>query len=145
LHISKYGEGNELTIDAGRQYAIALQNANRGDEARELLTKLIVMSKQVLGPHHFTTKEVEHALIGINAILYKGGWKGLEASKELYKLLISDYGDGNENTILAGKIYAINLQKAGRGYESRKLLTKLLATSKQVLGPHHNRRGLHWR
>jgi hypothetical protein len=141
LYVSKYGEGNQFSLDAGRQYAIALQNSNRGDEARELLTELLASSKQLLGPHHITTKEVEHALIGVNVSLYKGGWnieKGLEASKELYKLLISDYGDGNENTILAGKIYAINLQKASRGDESRKLLTKLLARSKQVLSPHHN-------
>jgi len=62
LRIAKLGEGHEDTIIAGKKYAIALQKANRGDEARELLTKLLSTSKQVLGPHHNTTKEVEFAL-----------------------------------------------------------------------------------
>jgi hypothetical protein len=37
-------------------------NANRGVEARELLTKLLGTSKRVLGPHHNMTKEVESDL-----------------------------------------------------------------------------------
>jgi len=62
LRVAKHGEGNEQTIRAGKKYAIDLHNANRRDEARELLTKLLATSKQVLGPHHSTTKEVEFAL-----------------------------------------------------------------------------------
>jgi hypothetical protein len=56
------GEGHEDTIHGGEKYADALQKANRGDEARELLTKLLSTSKQVLGPHHNTTKELQSML-----------------------------------------------------------------------------------
>jgi hypothetical protein len=66
LHISELGEENEYTIEAGRFYAIDLRKANRGDEARELLTKLLATSKQVLGPHHSKTKEVESELKRFN-------------------------------------------------------------------------------
>jgi hypothetical protein len=62
----------------------------------------------------------------------------LKASQELYKVLVAELGEENEYTIEAGKIYAIDLSKANHGDEARELLTKLLATSKQVLGPHHN-------
>jgi hypothetical protein len=62
----------------------------------------------------------------------------LKASQELYELRIAEHGDENEYTIDSGVIYANHLQKANRGDEARDLLTKLLATSKQVLGPHHN-------
>jgi hypothetical protein len=41
----------------GRNYAI--DHVKRGDEARKFLTKLLITSKQVLGPHHNTTKEKE--------------------------------------------------------------------------------------
>jgi hypothetical protein len=67
LRIAEIGDENEFTISAGRQYAIDLHNANRGREARELLTKLLATSKQVLGPHHKTTKRVESALKSVNA------------------------------------------------------------------------------
>jgi len=40
-------------------------------------------------------------------------------------------------TIEAGKSYALELQKANRKGEATELLTKLLSTSKRVLGPHH--------
>jgi hypothetical protein len=42
MGVTKYGEGNKHTIKVGRIYAINLQKANRGDDARELLiiTKL---------------------------------------------------------------------------------------------------------
>jgi hypothetical protein len=40
-------------------YARDLHNANRGEEARELLIKLMATSKHVLGSHHNRTKEVE--------------------------------------------------------------------------------------
>jgi hypothetical protein len=62
LRIAEIGEKNELTIRAGKNYAIALWNAKRGDEARELLIKLLATSKQVLGPDHNVTKEIEFAL-----------------------------------------------------------------------------------
>jgi hypothetical protein len=62
----------------------------------------------------------------------------LRASQEMYELRIAELGDENEYAIEAGKIYAIDLRKANRRDEARELLTKLLATSKQVLGPHHN-------
>jgi hypothetical protein len=62
LRIAEYGKEDECTIIAGKNYAINLRKANRGDEARELLTKLHAMSKQVLFPDHKTTKEVESML-----------------------------------------------------------------------------------
>ena len=39
-----------------------LCKANRGGEARELLTELLATSNQVLGPHHNTTKGTEATL-----------------------------------------------------------------------------------
>jgi hypothetical protein len=60
LRVAEYGEGHEDTILAGKTYAGDLHTANRGDEAMELLTKILATSKQVLGPHHSTTKEVEY-------------------------------------------------------------------------------------
>jgi hypothetical protein len=57
LRIAKLGEEHDYTIIAGKIYANDLRNANRGDEARDLLTKLLAVSKQVLGPDHNTTKE----------------------------------------------------------------------------------------
>jgi hypothetical protein len=62
LRLAQFGEGHEDTILAGKDYAVDLQNANREDEARELLTKLLVTSKQVLGPEHNITKEIESEL-----------------------------------------------------------------------------------
>ena len=62
FRVAEYGEGNEYTIEAGKFYAIYLQNANRGDEARELLTKLLATSKRVLGSHHKTTMNIELSL-----------------------------------------------------------------------------------
>jgi hypothetical protein len=62
MRVAKHGEGSELAIIAGKIYAIHLHNANREDEARDLLTKSLAMSKQVLGLHHNTTKSVEAAL-----------------------------------------------------------------------------------
>jgi ADP-ribosylglycohydrolase len=55
------GEENEYTIRTGRQYAIDLHKANREMEARDLMTKLLVTSKQVLGSDHKTTESVEAA------------------------------------------------------------------------------------
>jgi hypothetical protein len=62
----------------------------------------------------------------------------LKASQELYEIRVSEYGEGDEYTIDADKFNAIDLRKANRKTEARELLTKLLATSKLVLGPHHN-------
>jgi hypothetical protein len=63
MRIAKLGEENEYTIIAGKIYSIGLRKANRGDEARELLTKLLAVSKQVLGPDHKTTKGVKSELM----------------------------------------------------------------------------------
>ena len=62
LRVAELGEEDYLTIDSGKVYAAHLQNANRGDEARELLTKLLATSKQVFGSDHNTTKEIESEL-----------------------------------------------------------------------------------
>jgi hypothetical protein len=59
LRVTKYGDEDEYTIRAGRNYAFCLRKANRGDEARELLTKLLATSKQVFGLDHNITKEIE--------------------------------------------------------------------------------------
>jgi len=59
LRVAELGDEHEHTIKSGKNYAIRLQKVDRGDEARELLTKLLATSRQVLGPHHNTTKEVE--------------------------------------------------------------------------------------
>jgi hypothetical protein len=56
----------------------------------------------------------------------------------VYKLRVTKLGGKHEDTIHAGQIYAFHLLKANRNAEARDLLTKLLATSKQVLGPDHN-------
>jgi hypothetical protein len=61
----------------------------------------------------------------------------IKASRELYKSRLAQYGEENDYTIIAGKNYASSLQNANRGGEAKKLLAKLLAMSKQVLGPHH--------
>jgi copper chaperone CopZ len=60
--IAELGEESEYTIRAGEDYAIELQRANRCDEARELLMKLLATSKQVLGSDHCTTKAVASTL-----------------------------------------------------------------------------------
>ena len=72
--------------------------------------------------------------------MYEGGSNEvvLKASQELYELRVTQSGENNEYTIDAGKIYALRLRNANRGEEARELLTKLLATSKQVFGSDHN-------
>jgi hypothetical protein len=72
---------------------------------------------------------------------YEGGNNNeelMKASQELYELRIAELGEESEYTIDAGKMYADILQKSNRGEEARELLTKLLATSKQVFGSDHN-------
>jgi hypothetical protein len=71
---------------------------------------------------------------------YEGGnnEEVLKATHDVYKLRVAEYGEGSEVAIDAGKKYAIALWKANRGGEAMKLFTKLLATSKQVLGSHHS-------
>jgi hypothetical protein len=59
LRAAEYGEGSKVAIDAGKVYAMKLQDAHRGGEATELLTKLLATSMRVLGPNHSTTKQVE--------------------------------------------------------------------------------------
>jgi hypothetical protein len=68
LRIAKLGEENEYTIIAGKFYAYYLRKANREDEARELLTKMLATSKLVLGPDHNTTKEVELVLKEVSKV-----------------------------------------------------------------------------
>lgn len=61
----------------------------------------------------------------------------LKTSQELYEIRVAKYGEEYELTICAGGMYAIELVKAFHGDEARENLTRLLATSKQVLGRHH--------
>ena len=62
LCIAEHGEEHYYTIDAGKLYAIDLKKANRREEARELLIKLLATSKQVFGSDHKITKSVESML-----------------------------------------------------------------------------------
>ena len=62
MRVAQFGEKHEYTIRAGRNYAIDLHRANRREEARDLLTKLLATSKQVFGLHHNITKEIESVL-----------------------------------------------------------------------------------
>jgi hypothetical protein len=62
----------------------------------------------------------------------------LKTYKELYELRVSVFGEKSGISIIAGRNYAIQLQKANRGYEACELLTKLQAMSKQNYGPDHN-------
>jgi hypothetical protein len=62
----------------------------------------------------------------------------LKTSLEFYKLRVAEFGEQHELTIDAGVQYATVLLNANRWGEARELLTKLLATSMRVLGPHHN-------
>jgi hypothetical protein len=62
LRIAEHGDEHNYTIDAGKIYAIHLQKANRREEARELLMKLLARSKQVFGSDHNITKSVESML-----------------------------------------------------------------------------------
>jgi hypothetical protein len=59
LRIAEHGDEQYYTIDAGKAYALRLQKANRQEEARELLMKLLATSKQVFGSDHNITKSVE--------------------------------------------------------------------------------------
>jgi hypothetical protein len=69
LRIAEYGDEHYYTIDAGMRYAYNLRKVKRETEVRDLLTKLLVTSKRVLGPHHNTTKAVDN--IGVLAMLYQ--------------------------------------------------------------------------
>jgi len=64
--------------------------------------------------------------------------ESLKTSREVYELQVAKHGEEHEATIRAGKLCAFNLRSSNRGHEAREILTKLLATSMQVLGPHHN-------
>jgi hypothetical protein len=63
LRVSEYGDEHYYTIDAGKIYALRLQKANRQEEARELLMKILATSKQVFGSDHNITKDIESELI----------------------------------------------------------------------------------
>jgi hypothetical protein len=79
--------------------------------------------------------------IAIAKSMYKGGNNNeelMKASRELYEMRVAKYGEEDYYTIDAGKIYALRLQKTNCREEARELLTKLLATSKQVFGSDHN-------
>jgi hypothetical protein len=58
LFVAEHGDEHYDTIDMGKTYAVQLQKANRGGEARELLMKLLATSKQVFGSDHNITKSV---------------------------------------------------------------------------------------
>jgi hypothetical protein len=62
LRIAEFGEEHNYTITAGKNYALRLRKANRREEARELLMKLLATSKQILGHHHSITKDIESQL-----------------------------------------------------------------------------------
>jgi hypothetical protein len=62
LRIAEHGEEHHYTIDTGKDYALRLQKANRQEEARELLMKLLATSKQVFGSDHNITKSVARVL-----------------------------------------------------------------------------------
>jgi hypothetical protein len=62
----------------------------------------------------------------------------IKASREVYELRVTKLGEEHEDTIDAGKIYALRLQTANCREEAGELLMKLLATSKQVFGSDHN-------
>jgi hypothetical protein len=56
--------------------------------------------------------------IAFTKSMYEGGKNNEELLKELqgiYELRIAENGDENEYTIIAGKVYAMNLHKANRG------------------------------
>jgi hypothetical protein len=72
LRAAEYGEGSEVAIEAGKVYAMKLQDAHRGGEATEFLTKLLATSMRVLGPNHSTTKQVESVLKRANINNYGG-------------------------------------------------------------------------
>jgi hypothetical protein len=72
LRIAELGEENEFTIHAGRNCVINLLKANRGEEARELLTKLLRTSKRVLSPHHNITKEIQSTLKRVAEVSNQG-------------------------------------------------------------------------
>jgi hypothetical protein len=68
MRVAEHGEEDECTILAGDNYIIALLKVDCGEEAMELLNKLLAMSKQVLGPHHNTTKELQSTLDSVIAL-----------------------------------------------------------------------------
>jgi len=82
---------------------------------------------------------IAKANIALAKSMYEGGSNDelLKANQDLYELRVAECEE-HEYTIRAGKILAMTLQDANRGDEARELFTKLLATSKQVFGVHHN-------
>ena len=89
MRVAEHGEKNDYTIRAGGLYAIELVNAFRGDEARELLTKLLATSKQVLGHHHKTTKMFESTLQRAKRVELLLKWvNGIYSSKSVFIVCI---------------------------------------------------------
>jgi hypothetical protein len=94
LRVTKLGGKHEDTIHAGQIYAFHLLKANRNAEARELLTKLLTTSKQVLDSHHRTTMDVASQLQFVSmqlegeyAIELLQDYRGAEATELLTKVL----------------------------------------------------------
>ena len=52
LLVAEYGEKNEITIHAGKNYAIALVDANRGKKTVELSISIIRVKNHQYGAHH---------------------------------------------------------------------------------------------
>jgi copper chaperone CopZ len=48
LLVVEFGQENGYSIDAGKTLAIQLQNANRGEEARDFFVKLLAISSKYL-------------------------------------------------------------------------------------------------
>jgi hypothetical protein len=88
VRVAELGEKNLCSIHAGKNFAIDLLKANRGEEARDLLTKLLVTSKQELGPHHSTTKDVELSLTLTLTLPMHSMMNGLVESNELIRAII---------------------------------------------------------
>jgi hypothetical protein len=114
LRVTLCGEQHELSIHAGTNYAIALHQAHRAKEACDLFTKMLVISKQVLGHHHNLTKDIESAF---ESAIRQGSNDAIALH--------------NDNRRGRGEAYA-------RREEVLELLTKMLATSKQAFGHQHS-------
>ena len=68
-----------------------------------------------------------------------GGDKGLslKVEKNIYQTMLERKGQNAEETILFGYNYAISLIQNNHSIEAERLLTKLVATSRQVYGEDH--------
>jgi hypothetical protein len=131
---------SEFRADAHYAHGrIALEEGTE-ESARRAVTHFEKYLKVYKAIGHVEGIATAKANIAIAKSMYEGGsnHEMLKASRECYELCVAKHGEEQECTIHAGKIYALRLQKADRGEEARELLTKLLATSKQVFGSDHN-------